>query len=291
MLVVQRVWIKKIQMTEDPNAEAEYEMILVLEGNLIATLRFKLIEEEDRRFGVFGEGFGRLNGKDFPPAYSLNLSSPIEVYYKPTVSDQIKCETTSDFLYCILRDYPDESKVEKKTWMGVWARKDGKYQGNGSTYRIEKLDVDRVDGVSAVVDYSGNKVVYARSMDGSKGSLVQAELESSVRIQFKDPKTFLKKYRDSTVVIRVNEWSSRSETTLKVRVRDLVEPDFGIEVIYTTYWTIFIATPMILILFAVVVYIVVFKRGIKGLRMVKSKDYEESIKNSPQMANQNNIKA
>ena len=163
--------------------------------------------------------------------YSVTLQSR-ERYLKPVSFADAHCDSTKDFIACIL--YSERvgsyfSPYKKKqveilsknsTTLAVWAKKDGKYQGNGLTYRLEAINPEDPTMSLIVGNYSTNQISYIKgiNLDSSTDynwKVKTVNLNKQVKILFNETVSTIKEIVNSqNLNITANNWTSETRSII-----------------------------------------------------------------------------
>ena len=111
--------------------------------------------------------------KDPKLGYKLAVQSR-EEYLKPISFADAHCDSTKDFIACILYseragsyfsvNQKKQVKITSRnsTTLAVWAKKNGEYQGKGYTYRLEDIVPEEASMSLIVGNYSTNQITYMK---------------------------------------------------------------------------------------------------------------------------------
>ena len=177
----------------------QFEMVLILDNNSIFTIKAELDIQKNTSKG--------------DNSATVSVIS-FESFTKPTISGSAFCDTTKDFLYCVLRDY--SNKKEKNTWLAVWAKRKGVYKGDGYTYRIEELKVKKVEKASTVISYESNQIAYIKSTEGPSPVVIATELQSKLSLRLQNPQEIENLIKQGEELsIRLNDWGLDPEDPQK----------------------------------------------------------------------------
>ena len=189
------------------------------------------IDGDGIHFYSYVVNFSKVERPDSTKEYNVTLQSR-ERYLKPVSFADAHCDSTKDFIVCILYSERVGSywSVNKKkqieilsqnsTTLAVWAKKDGKYQGNGLTYRLESI-VPEDPRMSLIVgNYSANQISYMKRIDPKtytdySWKIKTVNLTNKIRILFNETvRTIKEAVYIQNMNITTNNWTSSARSII-----------------------------------------------------------------------------
>ena len=197
-----------------------------------------IVDGDDQRVYVYRGQFQFSVVDVSIPSFNLTLlfnNTSDESYVKPMNMDSIECSTTKDFLICSSPvTYPEALNPHQnqyETLLMVWARRYGRFNGTGYTYRIETLGQIEPKGAFTIWNYSLNEIIMVKQYDHPK----VVRLENKVMIGLKKSKNSTEK--DSS--FRLDDWDlelrgnrfTDSNYSIKIKGEDYLYVEFDLN-----YW-------------------------------------------------------
>ena len=155
-------------------------------------------------------------------------------YLKPTTFVETFCDSTLDFIICILYSQtlgsytPIEPKTpnqkikitnKNETSIAVWAKTNGAYNGTGYTYRIQQIDVQNPQLALIIRDYTKNQISYLKrknqgEMQRTEG-IVTLTLTNQISISFnKSMRNIKRAVLNLNLNFTTNNWTDAGRTIL-----------------------------------------------------------------------------
>ena len=230
-----------------------------------------------------------------PKSQSINLQAKeVEVFKNPTAAQDLVCDTTQDYMFCVIRGYDahknsTDDLQKSSVWFVVWEKnglassrlrkekskqnedkKIKQYPAQGGyerwreirySYRIETLNIDFVEGAATILDYESNQIALIKAMDDLDASVIVTRLNSSVKIRFNDPELLLRETNvmDGKFQLMTNPWYPLDNRILLFDTREIIRPDFGVEGPRTLFEIIFMLIAGLGLGLIALVWILLFK--------------------------------
>ena len=155
-------------------------------------------------------------------------------YLKPTTFVDAFCDSTLDFIICILysqklgsytpiHPLTPNQKIriadKNETSIAVWAKTNGAFKGTGYTYRIEQIDVQNPRLALIIRDYSENQISYLKrknqgEMQRTEG-IVTLTLTNQISISFnRSMRNIRRAVLNLNLNFTTNNWTEAGRTLL-----------------------------------------------------------------------------